>query len=621
MQLQHYTWLLWHRLWLIVTGIVLCTGATYAISSHTTPIYEASSLVQVTAPDSGNGNDIFSNQALAVSDALLVTSDDVLHAATKSLPGVTFDQLQKAVSASPADNTELIQIRGDATTPNLAAAITNTVTQIFIQQQVQAETARLQGTATQLSQQLAAAKTSMDQAQGELTLLQRNGGTAAQIDQETNLLNTYQLNYNSLLTNYSNIQLQKATMTRSLSVVQPATPPAQPLGSRKWLNTGIAAAMSALLMVILVLLLDWVDATIKTPEDVAQLAQLEPLGSIPLRAHDSEHPSDLSFNDNQLERAFAIINTNFNALNTGQRSLMITSLHPRSGSTTVATRLAIALAQSGTHVLLVDAHMHQPELHALFHLPNIRGLANCQTDVQALQKQPDQVYNWLSQWATTESNLWLLPAGPMGGNSTPILRSKELRKLVGWLLQEQDISSGRKLSSPVDIIIFDTPAMEEEADTITLAPLCDSSILVIEAGKERKETLKKAQATLQRLGAPILGVVVNRQKPSHHSYLYINQPQQGVFPAETPSSVPEVKYPLLKMQTLSVRAIPKLLAPKQPYQEQQNFPDKRANIIEQATITIEAAKDFKASASNPTFRPLSRPFMPSSGKDQGGNER
>ena len=380
-------------------------------------------------------------------------------------------------------------------------------------------------------------------------------------------MNTYQLNYNSLLTSYNDMELQKAIMARSVTIAQSATPPAQPLGSRKLLNTGIAAAMSLLLMVVLVLLLDWVDATVKTPEDVAQLALLEPLGSIPLRTENPKLTSNLSLDDNRLESAFAIINTNFHALNTGQRSLLITSLHPRTGSTTVATRLAIALAQSGTRVLLIDAHLRKPELHTLFHLSNTRGLATCQADVQLLQKQPDQVYNWLNQWETNEPDLWLLPAGSMTGSPTAILRSRELRKLVGWLLQEPFVSADRKMSAPVDIIIFDTSALEEEADTITLASLCDSSILVVEAGKERKETLKKAQATLQRLGAPVLGVVVNRQKASHRPYLYINQPQQGVFPAESPLPVAEVKYPLLKAQTLPMRAMPKLPVPRQLSQE------------------------------------------------------
>ena len=631
MQLQYYTWLIWHRFWLILIGVVLCTGATFAISSHATPTYEASSLIQVTAPTSSNGNDVFSNQALAVSDALLVTSDNVLRTAAKSIPGVTFAQLQQAVSASPADNTQLIQVRGDATNPDLAATITNTVAQTFIQVQVKTETARLQGTADQLSQQLATAKANVDAAQGELTLLQHSNGSTTQIDQQTNVLTAYQLNYNSLLTSYNDIQLQKVTMARSLTIVQPASPPTQPIGSRTLLNTGIAAAMSLLLMVVLILLLDWIDATIKTPEDVAQLALLEPLGSIPLRTNETQLPSELLLNDNQLERAFAIINTNFNALNTGQRSLMVTSLHPRTGTTTVATHLALALAQSGTHVLLVDAHLRQPELHTLFHVPNMRGLATCQADAQVLQKQPDQVYNWLSQWATNEPNLWLLPAGSIVGNSTAILRSRELRKLVSWLLQ--DIPADHKSNSPVDIIIFDTPALEEEADTVTLAPLCDSSILVVEAGKERKETLKKAQATLQRLGAPIVGVVVNRQKASHRSYLYVNQPQQGMFPNEalSSSSVTEVKYPLLKMQTLSVRAIPKLPAPRPVRQEQENIPgprvnqenipNKRVSIVEQSTMMIEAAKEVKppSNGSAPAFKPLTRKFVPARDKEQGGN--
>jgi capsular exopolysaccharide synthesis family protein len=623
MHLQHYARLLWHRLWLIIIGVVFCTGATYAISSHASPTYEASALIQVIAPGANNGGDVFSNQALAVSDALLVTSDDVLHAAARSLPGVTFAQLQKAVSASPADNTELIEVRGDAITPTMATAITNTVAQTFIQHQVTTETTRLQGTADQLSQQLVEAKTNVDQAQAQLSSLQQNNASAGQIDQQTNLLNTYQLNYNSMLTNYNDIQFQKATMARSLSIVQPATPPAQPLGSRTVLNTAIAAAMSLLLMVILVLLLDWADTTIKTPEDVAQLALLEPLGSIPLRAENSasQPASDLSFNDNQLEQACAIITTNFNALNMGQRSLLVTSLHAGTGTTTVTTRLATALAQSGTRVLLVDAHIRKPTLHTTFNLPNTRGLATCQADVHLLQKQPHKVYNWLSQWATTEPNLWLLPAGTVMGSSTALLRSSELRKLIGWLLQEA--SADNTVSSPIDMIIFDTPALDEEADTVILAPLCDSSILVVEAGKERKEALQKAQMTLKRLGAPILGVVINRQKSSHRPYLYINQPQQGIFPSETSSSTHTVKYPLLKMQMLSIRTTPKVSAPGSIPQAQEAFPDNKINRIEPAAGTLEITQDLKNRGDwgdDTPVRPLSRTGVPVQSKKQGGNQ-
>ncbi len=560
MQIQHYAWLLRRWLGLILVGIILCTGVTYVISNHATPTYEASALIQVTAPGANNTSDVFSNQALAVSDALLVTSDDVLQAAAKSLPHVTFAQLKQSVSASPLDNTQLIEVRADAATPDLAATIATTVAQTFIQHQTMIETARLQDIADQISSQLTATKKQVDQAQAKLSSLQQQNAPAEQIDQQNNLLNTYQLNYNSLLGNYNDTQLQKAATARSLTIVQFATPPAQPLGSRIWLNTAIAAAMSLLLMVVLVLLLDWADMTIKTPEDVARLALLEPLGSVPLCTDSSRlYPTSVpSRNDHQLERAFAIIATSFNALNTGQHSLLITSLHAQTGTSTIAAQLALALAQSGTRVLLIDAHIQRPALHQIFNLSNEKGLVNSMGDIHFLKKRPDQISAWLDQWTTGIPHLWVLPAGKVTGSSIAALRSLELRKLVSWLLQKQQSPSDHRVFSPVDIVIFDTPALEEEADTVVLAPLCDSSLLIIEAGKESKEAVKKAQMTLQRLGTPILGVIVNRQKASHRSYLYINQPQQGMVPAETSSSVPSaVKYPLLEVQTLPLRAIPK----------------------------------------------------------------
>ncbi|HZO75053.1 MAG TPA: cellulose synthase operon protein YhjQ/BcsQ [Ktedonobacteraceae bacterium] len=560
MQMQHYAWLLKRRLGLILVGIIFCTGVTYVISSHVTPTYEASALIQVTAPGANNVSDVFSNQALAVSDALLVTGDDVLQAAARSLPHVTFAQLKQSVSASPLDNTQLIEVRADAVTPAMAATIANTVAQAFIQHQAMIETTRLQAIADQISLQLTATKAQIDQAQAKLTSLQQHNAPAEQIDQQNNLLNTYQANYNSLLGSLNDIQLQKAAMARSLTIVQSATPPAQPLGSRTLLNTAIATAMSLLLMVVLVLLLDWADMTIKTPEDVARLALLEPLGSVPLCTDSSflHAASDPSLNDHRLERAFAIIATSFNALNTGQHSLLITGLRAQTGTSTIAAQLAIALAQSGTRVLLIDAHIQRPALHQIFNLSNEKGLVNSVDDIHLLRKQPDQISAWLDQWTTAIPRLWVLPVGKVTGSSIATLRSLELRKLVSWLLQQQESPFDHKVFSPVDIIIFDTPALEEEADTVVLAPLCDSSLLVIEAGKESKEALKKAQMTLQRLGTPVLGVIVNRQKASHRSYLYINQPQQGMLPAETlPSAPPAVKYPLLEMQTLPLRAIPK----------------------------------------------------------------
>src|SRR5581483_6375284 len=203
----------------------------------------------------------------------------------------------------------------------------------------------------------------------------------------------------------------------------------------------------------------------------------------------------------------------------GQRALLVTSLHQASGTSTIAAHLALNLAQSGLRVLLVDANLRKPALHQTFHVVNARGLSSSLGDVYVLQKRATEIYSWLQTWTTQVPNLWMLPAGP--GSIAPIslLRAPELQKLVNRLLQDgsEENGSSQKL---IDLIIFDTPALLDEADATVLALLCDSSLLVVEAAKERKEALQKANAALQRLGAPVLGVVVNRQKAGHRSYLY-----------------------------------------------------------------------------------------------------
>ncbi|MDQ2713691.1 MAG: Wzz/FepE/Etk N-terminal domain-containing protein [Chloroflexota bacterium] len=546
MHVQHYAWIIKRRIWLILLGVIICVGATTVITFIKAPVYEASATIEVSAP----GTDVFGNQALAVAYALQVTNDDVLQKAAHSLPGVTVAQLNNAVKAFPVNNTQLIDVQADAATPQQAVAIANTVAKVFIQQKRVSETARLQTLADQLSTQLALAKAEVDQTEQRLSQLQRSNASIAQIQQENDLLSIYQSNYDNLLTNYNNIQLQKTLLNGSLSINQLATPPDQPAGTSRGLAIAIAATMSLLLMLLLVLLLDWVDATVKTPEDVAQLAGLEALGGIPWRSH-SSIPSPLlahGTDEHIVEQAFTVINANFRALYSGQRSILVTGLHHRAGTSTVAARLALALAQSGLRVLLVDANLGRPTLHEVFNVVNTRGLSTSLGDAYLLQRQPAQIPAWLQKWTTSVPDLWLLPAGPLSIPSVTILCSLELQKLVHLLLQEPEAGSGlaQQCAPAVDVILFDAPALQEEADAMALALLCDSAVLMVDAAKERKEALKKAEATLQRLGAPILGVVVNRQKAAHRPYLYINQLAQNTTHEEKSAAEPLMKYPVLK---------------------------------------------------------------------------
>jgi len=314
-------------------------------------------------------------------------------------------------------------------------------------------------------------------------------------------------------------------------------------------------------MLILVLLLDWVDTTIKTSEDVVQLAKLDPLGSVPL----SKSPnlftgSSTTFGetDEDVEQAFVIISTAFDALSKGQRVIQVTGLRAGAGTSTTTANLAISLASSGLRVLLVDGNLRRPLLHEILRRSNENGLVNKLKDVHTFQEQrPDLIRAWLDQWSTDTPNLYLLAAGPIPTHPATLLRTPEVRQLMQWLLCQDCAGSGRTVSGLVDIIIYDTLSLDKGADALALAAITEGTILVVEAGKEWAESVGRAQNTLQRLGSPVLGVVVNRQQVKHRSYFYVDRSQRNTDFMESilpDARSPSTKYPMLLLNGL--RSLP-----------------------------------------------------------------
>src|SRR5262249_18497582 len=155
-----------------------------------------------------------------------------------------------------------------------------------------------------------------------------------------------------------------------LTIVQSATPPTTS-DSHTLVNTIIAAALSLLIMLIFVLLRDWIDTTVKTPNDVEKLAGLHALGSIPLRKKTLEQEVDGTNShvplimDDAITQAFVGITTYFSTYGKGRQTFVVTSLHAKAGTSTAAANLALSLAQSGVRVLLIDAHLQNPSLQQL----------------------------------------------------------------------------------------------------------------------------------------------------------------------------------------------------------------------------------------------------------------
>jgi capsular exopolysaccharide synthesis family protein len=546
--LGHYSKVIWQYLWLIFLMVILCTGTTFIINQRTPPVYEAVALIEVHDTQAINNN-VFTDQALAQSYALLVNSPTVLQAAAQKIPGESTQKLISQVSDSPLDNTQILQIRATADTPNLATTIANTVAQVFIKQQTDRAITQLKNTALKLNQNLADAKQTLDNDQAQLADLQDNHVSSDRIAHQNGIISNDQISYNALQASYNQVQQQILQAPNTLTVVQPAMPPTTS-NSHTLLNTFIAAALSLLIMLIFVLLRDWIDTTIKTPNDVERQTCLRALGSIPWRKKALEDDEDETnshvslIQDDVITQAFVGIRTYFSAYGQGKQTFVVTSLHTKAGTSTVAAHLALSLAQSGVRVLLIDAHLQKPSLQQLFKGSTTQGLTTVLTDYNWLQHaNAQQIYNWLSQWQTHVPNLWFLPAGPTIPQQASIMLSPVLPMFLQNVLKPiPHLTKDGLTSRFIDVIIFDTPPLEKTTDTLAIAACADASVLVIKAGKEQPQMVQKAQEMLTRLQAPALGAIVNYQRPKHQPYFYTNPGQAhrdtGDIEAELAPSTP-----------------------------------------------------------------------------------
>jgi Mrp family chromosome partitioning ATPase len=170
----------------------------------------------------------------------------------------------------------------------------------------------------------------------------------------------------------------------------------------------------------------------------------------------------------------------------------------------------------------VDANLRHPALHDIFLCPNASGLVESLQNIHAFQEPSTSLpHLWLNQWKTDIPNLWLLPAGPPGSYLTSPSYEPALGLLLERLLGGPIKTSEQLRPALVDLVIFDAASLEEGTDAYLLAAVADATVLIIEAGKEHKDTLQRLRVTFQQFGAPILGVIINRQQKRHRSYFHV----------------------------------------------------------------------------------------------------
>lgn len=285
------------------------------------------------------------------------------------------------------------------------------------------------------------------------------------------------------------------------TIVDPASYSATPSSPKPVLNLLIGGLLGLLLGSAFALLRELLDNTVSTAEDIEAATSSPLLASILYDTDVSKHPllTDTGSHSARAE-AFRLLRTNlqFLDLDTRPRALVITSAVPSEGKTTTATNLAIALAQTGLRVLLIDGDLRRPKVASVLGLERSVGLTTVLVGRSELQ---DSIQKH------TDSGIYFLASGPIPPNPTEVLQSRAAQELFD------------RVSQMFDMVIIDGPPLLPVSDAAIIARDVDGAILVVRHGKTTKEQLSQAAMRLEQVDANLFGVAVN-MTPKRGGYGY-----------------------------------------------------------------------------------------------------
>lgn len=554
MELLHYWNIIRKRVWLIgVIGCFALIGATYYVL-HQDPQFRTSTALIVSPAT------LDSTISYQMPDGLLsltntyaefMQTHSFAQSVAQQLQGQnlpflpSLDEILGAISARYIDGTQLLRITATFRDPAIAKALADTTARMLVEaneertqaQQAallnaQSDTRRVQET-DQLAEAINLLRAELDYYEDKIQSLEQqftvlNSGpqsteTDAKILDAQNQILEYRSSRVDLLGSLATAQESLLAATEEANnnvdtvvVVEEAWLPSEPLPPNLLQPILAAIAAGLALGVALSIGLEYLDSSVKSPEELDLLYGVPTLGAI--RIVDSIDGADdskanlvmLHAANTPISETIRVLRTAIRMSSIGNplRSLLITSARPGEGKTFIAANLAISIAQAGKRVILVDTDLRRPEIHRLFGLQSEPGFTNLIVEQEFTLAQVLQ--------PTRVPNLRVLACGTLPPNPAELLSSEQASSLI------------KTLSDQADMIIYDSSPAVTVTDAVILAPQVEGVVQIVNSRGTRSDLVLRCKELLERSGARVIGPVLNRVDAMDLGY-YSNYYNDGYY--------------------------------------------------------------------------------------------
>lgn len=531
------------RFWLITAMALLGLTAAILVNTFVRPVYESTVLMMINQENAGKLDDSGYGSFASMEDYYrtqyqLLESRSLLESVYKQLDLHQYEEfaggigaLRGAIKIVPVTRSRLVNVNVRAYDPRLSMEIANTLANNFVQENIsnrismgQEIIRALESTETSdeeqellnsmpqvvnsdfiksLKQQEAALERSWAQLSSKYTaqhpevvsVKRQLAATKSQIATETRRL-----------VQSIKIELSGQFSGNNVRIVDPAILPLSPVLPRKLINLIVGIMGGALLGILIVFVLEFLDQTVKSSDDLERKLHLAFLGVVPyekIKKRETEYASMLKEGNILSAENMRGIRTmlDFTLSENRNAPLLISSSLQGEGKSNLSSNLAVALAQTGKKILLIDGDFRRGRLHKIFQVSPEKGLSSIWDADPAKSDYAANV-----QSAKDVSNLFIMTVGKRPPNPTDLLNTPKLADFLAWAEKNYDQ------------VLVDCPAILPVADTMLWGKYIQRTIFVIKYAKTNARSAQMALDKLTKANVKVLGAVIGHYRTQGFTY-------------------------------------------------------------------------------------------------------